>query len=330
MPSPIKDIAESAMVYRPAWNGHLKLSLVTCPVALYKAVEPAKRGLSFNLINPVTGNRVRMKPVDEADAAPTAQTHSTADRGARRSSSSPPPAPPELLRSELVKGYAVDKDLYVTVTDEELRNLRLESNGAIQIERFVPEAEIDRLYWDTPYYLVPDGKLGTEAYSVVREAMREQGQVALARAVMNGRERQFALEVRGKGILAHALRTHQEVRPAEEFFDQLPDAEPDANMVAIAKQILRQHEGPFDPTAFVDRYQEAVRQLVADKQAANGVTRAGRPVANEAQVADLMAALKASLAPPPTTRPQRLRAAAASAPAPKVSQPRRPRNSSAG
>jgi DNA end-binding protein Ku len=179
----------------------------------------------------------------------------------------------EVRRSELVKGYAIDKDLYVTVTDEELQNLKVESNGAIQIERFVHESEIDRLYWDTPYYLVPDSDVAVEPYQVIREAMREGGQVALARVVMNGRERQFALEVRGKGIVAHAIRTHKEVRPEAEFFERLPDGEADPNMVAIAKQILRQHEGPFDPTAFVDRYEEAVKALIAEKQKVNGVMR---------------------------------------------------------
>jgi DNA end-binding protein Ku len=281
------------MVYRPAWSGHLKLSLVSCPVALYKAVEPAKRGVSFNYIHPETGNRINMTPKD--------------------------PELGDVRRSDLVKGYAIDKGLYVTVTDEELQNLKLESNGAIQIERFVSEAEIDRLYWDTPYYLVPDRDLAVEAYQVIREAMREGGQVALARVVMNGRERQFALEVRGKGIVAHAIRTHKEVRPEAEFFDRLPDGEADPNMVTIAKQILRQHEGPFDPRDFVDRYQQAVEALVAEKQKSQGVTRARKAAPDEAQVVDLMAALRASLAPQP---PAARRTPKARPPAPAPEKPR--------
>lgn len=314
------------MFSRPAWSGHLKLSLVTCPVALYKAVEPAKRGVSFNLINPETGNRVRMKPVDEADAAPSYAPIAPADRP-RGAAAPVAPQARELQRSELVKGYEVDKGQYVTVTDEEIRNLRIESNGAIQIERFVPEAEIDRVYWDTPYYLVPDGDLASEPFAVIREAMREAGQVALARVVMSGREHQMALEVRGKGIVAHKIRTRHEVRSPDALFDRIPDAKPDANMVAIAKQILRQHEGPFDPSAFVDRYQEAVRALIAEKQAAKGVTTGRKSAPDEAQLVDLMAALKASLAPPTTSaarRPAKPRASPPKAAAP------RPRRKAAG
>jgi DNA end-binding protein Ku len=278
---------------RPTWQGHLKLSLVTCPVTLYCAVEPAKRGVSFNLINPETGNRINMK------------THDPQSGG-------------EVARSDLVKGYAIDKGLYVTLTEDEIRSVRIESNGAIQIERFVPEADIDRLYWDTPHYLIPDGELAQEPYAVIREAMREVGQVALARVVLSGRERQFALEVRGKGIVAHAIRTHAEVRPAAEFFDTLPEREADPQMVAIAKQILKQHEGPFDPTAFVDRYRAALLALVEEKRKAGGVTRASpAPSPGEAQVLDLMEALKASLAGTSSPRRAKGKHAASAAPAAK-------------
>jgi len=295
------------MVSRPAWSGHLKLSLVTCPVALYKATEDAKKAVRFNLINPETNNRVRMKPVDEAVAAPPAPAPlAPVGRSGRRAPvPSTPPAAPELVRSELVKGYQVDKGLYVTVTDDELRAIKLESNGAIQIERFVPEAEIDRLYWGAPYYLVPDGDLAQEPFAVIREAMREGGQVALARVVMHGRERQFALEPRGRGIVAHMIRTHQEVRPAEAVFGQIPEKTPDKNMVAIAKQILQQHAGPFDPSSFVDPYQVEVMALIERKKAEQGLTRQGQGARNaaphEAEIVDLMDALKRSLAGNPVT-----------------------------
>jgi DNA end-binding protein Ku len=124
--------------------------------------------------------------------------------------------------------------------------------------------------------------------------MREGGQVALARVVMNGRKHQLALEVRGKGIVAHKIRTHDEVRPAQPYFDQIPNTQLDPNMVAIAKRILKQHEGPFNPTAFVDRYQDAVRALIAEKQKAQGVTSAHKSAPSEAQVVDLMEALRRS------------------------------------
>lgn len=261
------------MVARPTWSGHLKLSLVTCPVALYKATSAAKKGVSFHYLDPNSNDRIRMTPTVAGSGE-------------------------EVARSELVKGFEIDKGLHVVVTEDELRGLKVPSNGAIQIERFVPEADIDRLYWDSPYFLAPDGALAHEPYAVIREAMREEGQVALARVVMNGRERQFALEARGKGIIAHAIRSHAEVRSAAEHFDRLPDTAPDAGMVAIAKQILQQHAGPFDPTEFVDRYQQAVMELVERKKREQGVVRQGasRAEPEEGQVIDLMAALKASLA----------------------------------
>ncbi len=277
------------MAGRPVWQGHLKLSLVTCPVALYKATEAAKKGVTFNYINPETNNRIAMKPSD-------------------------PETGSEVLRSDLVKGYQIDKGLYVTVTDDELRALKLESNGAIQIERFVAESEIDRLYWGDPCYLVPDGDLALEPYAVIREAMREGGQVALARVVQNGRERQYALEVRGKGIVAHAIRTHQEVRNEADYFGRIPEMVPDQNMVAIAKQILKQHAGPFDPREFVDRYQLAVIELVERKKVEQGIVRQGhgKPAkAGEAEIIDLMAVLKASLAGKPASAPRRKRDASA-------------------
>ena len=281
------------MVTRPAWQGHLKLSLVTCPVALYPGVC-AGDDVRFNLINPDTGNRIRMQPTD------------------------PDTGPVE--RSSLVKGYAIDKGLYVTLTEDEIRSVKPESAGTITIERFVGEAEIDRLYWDTPYYLAPDGDLALEAFSVIREAMRDAGQIALGRVVISSRERLVALEAKGAGIIAHTLRTRDEVNDAAEVFDRIPETTVDPSMLTIARQIVQQHAGPFDPAEFVDLYSQALRGLIDDKRKAQPLTRA-RTV-DEAQVLDLMAALKASLAPAPARR----RAAAERAPAaPKLAKPRKPR-----
>jgi DNA end-binding protein Ku len=254
------------MAYRPAWQGHLKLSLVTCPVALYTAVSSAG-DLRFNLINPVTNNRIKMVTTD------------------------PETGPVE--RRRLVKGYEVEKGRYVLLSDDEIRSVRLESTKTIDIERFVPESEIDRLYWDNPYFLAPDGKMAEEAFAVIREAMRSEGRVALGRIVLSTRERLLALEPRGKGIIAHSLRNAGEVRDADEIFGAVRDVEPDANMVAIAKQIMTQMEGPFDPSMFVDRYEEALKALIAQKQ--KGAKPVKSSELDEAQVIDLMAALKASL-----------------------------------
>lgn len=220
-------------------------------------------------------------------------------------------------RSALVKGYEVEKGRYILLTDEEIRGVRLESTKTISIERFVPEDEIDRLYWDNPYFLAPDGKMAEEAFSVIREAMRSSGRIALGRVVMSTRERLLALEPRGKGIVAHTLRTREEVRNPAEIFDQISDAEPDAGMIGIAKQIIAQQEGPFDPALFVDRYEEALRALIAEKQ--GGQQPVGVSAPSETEVVDLMAALRASLKGPaasgtPQKRPPARRSSAAASP----------------
>src|SRR4051794_30295627 len=206
------------MAYRPSWQGHLKLSLVTCPVALYTATSAAG-DVHFNLINPKTNNRIKMITTDP-DTGP-------------------------VDRSDLVKGYEVSKGEYVLLTDEEIKSVRLESTKTIEIERFVPEDEIDRLYWDNPYYLAPDGKMAQEAFGVIRTAMEKSGQIALGRIVLATRERILALEPRDKGILAYTIRSDAEVRKPDEIFASISDKQPDAAMIQIAEKIIEQREGPF-------------------------------------------------------------------------------------
>ena len=254
------------MAYRPTWQGHLRLSLVTCPVALYTATNSGG-DVHFNLINPKTNNRIKMITTD------------------------PETGPVE--RSSLVKGYEVAKGEYILLTDEEIKSVKLESTKTIDIERFVPAAEIDRLYWDNPYFLAPDGKLAQEAFGVIREAMVRSGQIALGRIVMSTRERILALEPRDRGILAYTIRTDAEVRKPDEVFDDISDAEPNAGMIAIAEKIIEQQEGPFDPSQFVDRYEQALKGLIADKQKGHKVVQAAEP--EDTNVVDLMAALRASL-----------------------------------
>jgi len=254
------------MAYRPTWQGHLKLSLVTCPVALYTAVNSGG-DVHFNLINPKTNNRIRMVATDP-DAGP-------------------------VDRSDLVKGYEVEKGRYVLVTDEEIKSVRLESTRTIDIERFVPADEIDRVYWDHPYYLAPDGKLAQEAFAVIREAMEQAGQIALGRVVLSTRERLLALEPRGKGIVATSLRSEAEVRKPDEIFGQIADVKPDAAMIDIAQRIIEKQEGPFDTSEFVDRYEEALKKLIAEKQKGHRPVAAPEP--EDTNVVDLMSALRASL-----------------------------------
>ena len=254
------------MAYRPTWQGHLKLSLVTCPVALYTAVNSGG-DVHFNLINPKTNNRIKMITTDP-DTGP-------------------------IDRSELVKGYEVSKGEYLLLTQDEINSVKLESTKTIEIERFVPGDEIDRLYWDNPYYLAPDGKLAQEAFGVIRTAMEKSGQIALGRVVIGTRERILALEPRDKGILAYTIRTDAEVRKPDEIFGGISDKAADPAMIAIAEKIIEQQEGPFDPSQFVDRYEEALKQLIADKRKGHRPAKVAEP--EDTNVVDLMAALKASL-----------------------------------
>ncbi len=252
---------------RPTWEGHLRLSLVTCPVALYTATERSA-DIHFNLINPKTNNRIRMQTVDAGTGKP-------------------------VDRADLVKGFAVSKNKYVLLDKEEFDAVRLESTRILDIEEFVDASEIDRIYWDEPYYLAPSGKTGIEAYSVIRAAMAKQKKVALGRVVMHQRERICALEPRDKGILLTTLRTHDEIRVTSQVFDRsLP--KPDARMLQIAEKIIEQQDARFDPSRFKDRYEDALRELIAKKKKGQPVVSEA-PEADEEKVVDLMEALKKSL-----------------------------------
>ena len=251
---------------RPVWEGHLKLSLVSCPVALYRATT-SKNDISFHLLNPETNNRIKMIPTDP-DTGPIA-------------------------RSDLVKGYEVEKNRYVIVTNDELAEVRLETTHTLDIERFVDEAEIDRLYWNDPYFLLPAEKSGVEAYAVIRDAMHGTGRIALGRVVMHTRERLIAIEPRGRGLLAYTLRSRDEVLNVDEAFTDLPATKAEKGMIEIAEKIISQQEGPFEPEQFEDRYEMALRELINRKQ------KGERPVTIEppedTNVIDLMEALKKSL-----------------------------------
>jgi DNA end-binding protein Ku len=196
-------------------------------------------------------------------------------------------------RSELVKGYEISKGEYILLTADEINSVKLESTKTIDIERFVAEDEIDRLYWDNPYYLAPDGKLAQEAFGVIRTAMEKSGQIALGRVVIGTRERILALEPRGKGILAYTIRTDAEVRKPDEIFGGVSDKAADPAMISIAEKIIEQKEGPFDPSQFVDRYEEALKALIEEKTKGHKPAKVAEP--EDTNVVDLMSALRASL-----------------------------------
>jgi DNA end-binding protein Ku len=254
------------MATRPTWQGYLRLSLVSCPVALYTATSRTSE-VHFNMLHKTTHNRIRMVPTD--------------------------PETGPVDRSDIVKGYEVDKGHYVVVTDSEIANVRLETTRTLDIERFVAEDDIDRLYWNDPYFLVPDGDMAVEAFTVIREAMAKSGKVALGRLVMHQRERLMALEPRGEGILAYTLRSNREVKTPDELFDNIPDVKPNPQMVEIAAKIIDQLEGPFDTSLFTDRYEDALRDLVREKEKGHKIAAVAEP--KEAEVIDLMDALRRSL-----------------------------------
>lgn len=255
------------MAARPTWQGHLKLSLVTCPVALYTATT-SSNDVRFHLINPETNNRIRMVPTD------------------------PDTGPVE--RSDLVRGYEVSKDEYVLFDEADFDKVRLESTRTISIDKFVDESEIDRLYWADPFFVVPEKGAGLEAFAVIRDAMKKQGKVALGCLVLRGKERQLALEVRGKGLVAYTLRAQDEVRDAGDYFDDIKAVKADADMVEIAARIIGQKEADFDPADFKDRYDDALREMIKAK-AKGGKGTVGVAEPDDTNVIDLMAALRSSL-----------------------------------
>lgn len=255
------------MAARPTWQGHLKLSLVTCPVALYTATSSASH-VSFHLINPDTNNRIRMVPTD------------------------PDTGPVE--RADLVRGFEVSKDEYVLFDDADFDKVKLESTRTIDINQFVDEAEIDRLYWDDPFYVVPEKGVGAEAFAVIRDAMKAAGKIAIGCLVLRGRERQIALEVRDKGLVAYSLRPHDEVREAGDYFDDIPAVKADKDMVEIATRIIGQKDAVFDPSKFTDRYDDALKEMIKAKQkGGKGLVEVAEP--DNTNVVDLMEALRNSL-----------------------------------
>lgn len=290
------------MAVRPTWEGHLRLSLVTCPVALFKATDP-KGDLHFNLINPKTNNRVRQRLVDAGTGK-------------------------DVERRDLVKGFAIAKDQYVLLDKDDFEAVKLESTRVIDIEEFAPASSIDRIYWDEPYYLVPAGKTGIEAFAVICAAMEKSQMVAIGRLVMSTRERLCALEPRGEGLLLTTLRTRDEVREEDAIpHADLPKA--DRRMLDIAEKIIDQKKGDFDPSEFNDRYEDALREVIEQKKRGNPV-RPAMPEEDGEKVVDLMAALRESLKSGGGKRERADRFVAAKSSSQRKPSTRRRRKSAAG
>ncbi|HEX4113017.1 MAG TPA: Ku protein [Stellaceae bacterium] len=254
---------------RPYWRGYLKLSLVSCPIALYTAASSSER-VSFRQINKATGNRLKQQLVDEVTREPV----ESENKG---------------------RGYEYAKNAYVLVDDEELDAVALESSHTVEIDKFVPRAEIDERYFDTPYYIAPNDQVGQEAFAVIREAMRGKEMAALARIVIAKRERVMMLQPWERGILGVSLRYAYELRDTKEYFSEIPDMAVPKDMRQLAEHILETKAAEFEPSEFVDRYEEAVVEMLKKKQAGLPAPRerAAPPPAN---VINLMDALKRSLA----------------------------------
>jgi DNA end-binding protein Ku len=280
------------MAPRANWKGFLRLSLVTCPVALFPATSESEK-ISFNQINKKTGHRIRYLKVD-------------ADTGE------------EVPSDDIIKGYQIDKDRYLEVTKDELENIALESTRTIEIDEFVPRSEIDDLYLVRPYYIVPDGKVGHDAFAVIRETIRSLDKVALARVVLTNREHVIALEARDKGLMGMLLRYPYEVRPASEYFDDIQDVKITKDMLDLARHIVEQKSGHFEPQKFEDHYETALVELLAKKQKGLPIGAANKPAPSN--VVNLMDALRASLTSSGKAAPA---AKPAKTPAKKAVKPRR-------
>jgi DNA end-binding protein Ku len=255
------------MAGRAYWKGYLRLSLVSCPVKLFSATSAAAAKISFNLLHKKTLNRVQQKYVD--------------------------PELGDIDRADLVKGYQFEKDKYVVVTPEELDEIEIESSKTIDIDGFVDESAIDPIYMDSPYYMVPDGPVAEETYEVILEAMRRAKKVAIARIVLNGRERLVAINPLAEGLKLTTLRSAKEVRAPSSTFEKL-NVKVTKDMLDMAQQIIASKKTKFEPEKFEDRYEDALLTLVRSKIAG------GEPVITKApergNVVNLMDALRRSIA----------------------------------
>ena len=255
------------MAPRAYWKGYLRLSLVSCPIQLFPATSEREK-IRFHQLNKNTGHRIKYRKVD-------------AESG------------DEVETGDIIKGYEVSKGNYIELEPEELEAVAIESTRMIDIEQFVPRKEIDELYFSNPYYVVPDGDVGTQAFAVIRDAIKQKGMVALGRVVFTSREHLIALEPRGKGMMGVTLRYPYEVRNEKDFFDDIPDEKIPKDMLELATHIVESKAGHFKPATFEDRYEDALKDLLRKKEHGEKIER---PETQEpAKVINLMDALRKSV-----------------------------------
>jgi DNA end-binding protein Ku len=257
------------MAVRTFWKGYLKLSLVTCAVAMSPATSQSEK-LRFHTLNRKTGNRVQSRYVDSVSGKPV----------------------PE---EDEIKGYPRGEDDYVMLEDDEIDAVALESTRTIDIETFVPEDSIDWMWYDTPHYLLPDDKVGEEAFAVIREAM-ESGKVAgIARLVLYRRERAVMLVPRGKGIVVWTLRYGDEVRPEERYFADIAEDTPEPEARKLIAQLIKARTVKWSPDLVKDPVEDKLKEIIASKKTGRKKAKPVAPPPTHGNVINLMDALRNSL-----------------------------------
>jgi DNA end-binding protein Ku len=254
---------------RPIWKGHLRLALVSCPVALYTA-HKTSGDLHFHMINPKTQNRVRMVTVDAGTDRP-------------------------VERGDLVKGYEFKKDTYVILEEADFERSKIDSSDVLTVDKFVAMDSVDPIYFDASYYLVPDGKAGQDVYVVLRDAIAKSGRMALSRLVLARRERAVAIVPMGRGLVLHTLHEERDLEDASEVFSEVPGVKPDAEMIRLATQLIDRQTGKYDPADMEDRYEARLHAVIEAKLRGEEEAPEPEPEERRDNVIDLMAALKRSL-----------------------------------
>ena len=271
------------MAPRANWKGYLRLSLVSCPIALYPASSLSEK-VSFNRLNRKTGHRLKQQNVDSETGE-------------------------VVPREDIARGYEVAKGQYLIVEDEELDAVEIESTRTIDIDQFVPKNEIDERYINSPYYIAPDGQVGQDAFAVIRDTIGKLDMVALGRVVLTRREHVIALEPKGRGLMGLTLRYPYEIRDEASYFEDIPELKLPKEMLDLATHIVNTKSGHFDPSLFQDRYENALIDLLKKKEAGETI-EPSREVAAP-RVVNLMDALRASIdtekkkAPAPSTEARR-------------------------
>ncbi len=270
------------MAARAYWKGQIRLALVSIAVELYPATKSGA-AIAFNQIHEPTGQRIKYEKVV--------------------------PGVGPVDRDDIIKGFEIEKGSYVLLDDEEIEAVRIESKKTLELVQFVGAHEIDVLYYEKPYFVVPADTLAQDAFIVLRDALRSQGKVGLGQLSVRGKEQLVSLKPCGDGMVLEMLRYADEVRRAHSYFDDIPDGTPEPELLELAEALIEKKTAPFDPAAFHDRYQDALRRLIDEKAKAKGgkvIEEADEPPATGSNVIDLMAALKKSVdsaAPAPAKTP---------------------------